>query len=1022
MRYALLVAVTILVAIVTPLDPPIPIAQQAQAIQRTTNLSTSPPQTQWNSTYGGNKSDWAYSVQQTADGGYVVAGYTLSFGAGSYDFWLVKTDSAGSEQWNKTYGGNYSDQAYCVQQTSDGGYILAGTADLLGSAVNDAWLVKTDSAGNQQWNSSYGGTDEDCVYSAQQTPDGGYVLAGYTITYAGLHAWLVRTNSTGNLQWSRTYGGVGDYWAYSVQQTSDGGYILAGYTNSAGSFDFWLVKTDSAGSEQWSRTYGGTGEDQAYSVGQTSDGGYILTGYTGSFGAGSYDFWLVKTDSVGSEQWNKTYGGTGTDQANSVHETSDGGYIVAGYTTSFGAGSYDFWVVRTDPAGSEQWNKTYGGTGIDRANSLHEASDGGYIVAGVTNSLGAGILDFWLLKTSDGTAPSAVTDLTADSPTSDSVILVWTAPGDSGMKGKATGYVVRYSTTGSITADNWSSATEYQQSWEPAENGTTEIHAITGLASGTRYWFAVETYDDVSFYGEVSNSPSITTLPDTTPPATITLFLTDSPTSTSVALTWVAPGDDGYTGNASGYVVKYSTTGPIDSGNWNSASIYIQSWVPLRNNTVETHTLTGLTPGTTYWFAVEAYDDVPNYGAVSNSPSATTKASDTIVPATITDLQTVARTSTSVTITWTAPGDEGMNGNATGYMVKYSTTGRITASNWSSATTYPQTWTPAKNGSTETHVITGLSPGTEYWFAVEAYDEMLNYSEVSNSPNAVTSMPPETTAPAAIADLAAGTATSTSVVLTWTAPGNDGMKGDATGYIVKYSATGPITADNWSSATTYQQSWTPAKNGTAETHTVTDLTPGAKYWFAVVAFDEVPNYSGVSNSPSATTGLAPDTTAPAVIADLAASTATSTSITLTWTAPGDNGYVGNATGYIVKYSTVGPIDSGNWNSASVYTQFWTPVRNGTLETHMVTGLTSGTKYWFAVETYDDVLIYSGVSNSPNAMTATTTTATTTTTTTSTTTTTPTDTGSLLSGQMVIVVAAVGAVILVFLVVLYLRKR
>jgi len=349
--------------------------------------------------------------------------------------------------------------------------------------------------------------------SVQQTVDGGYIVAGTTYSFGvAWDFWLVKTDSNGSQQWNKTYGGANWDAASSVHQTDDG-YIVAGTTYSigAGGADFWLVKTDSAGNQQWNKTFGGTNDDMASSVQQTSDGGYIVAGTTYSSGASGWDFWLVKTDSAGNQQWNKTYGGTSTDQAWSVQQTSDGGYIAAGSTASFGAGFWDFWLLKTDSAGIQQWNKTYGRTGDDEAYSVQQTSDGGYIAAGRTNSSGAGLLDFWLVKTGDGTPPSAVSDLAAGSPTSNSITLTWTAPGDDGTKGNATGYIVKYSTIGCITADNWSSATTYTQPWTPARNGTAETRVVTNLTSGTKYWFAVEAYDDVSNCGGVSNSPSAST-------------------------------------------------------------------------------------------------------------------------------------------------------------------------------------------------------------------------------------------------------------------------------------------------------------------------------------------------------------------------------------------------------------------------------------------------------------------------------------------------------------------------------
>jgi hypothetical protein len=427
----------------------------------------------WNKTYGGINSDYAYSVVQTDDGGYALAGTTNSFGAGSGDSWLVKTDASGTLQWNRTYGGTGYDYGLSLVQTVDGGYALAGYTDSYGAGGYDAWLVKTNSAGNALWNGTYGGTVHDVAFSLVQTGDGGYALAGYTDSYgaAGYDAWLVRVKPEMNLEhqrylggtnlvygWSRTYGvpGTGDEETdadeilYSVIQTLDGGYALAGFSNSyaAGGIVAWLVKTDSAGTMQWNKTYGdtntevahsviqtvdggyalagsvgssmgnawlvktgasgfvqwgktygGTNTDIAYSVVQTIDGGYALAGYTRSFGAGASDFWLVKTNSAGTALWNKTYGGTDGEGAVSVVQTVDGGYALAGSTTSFGAGANDFWLVKTDSAGTMMWNKTYGGTNIDIASSMVQTLDGGYALVGYTRSFGAGNEDFWLVKT-----------------------------------------------------------------------------------------------------------------------------------------------------------------------------------------------------------------------------------------------------------------------------------------------------------------------------------------------------------------------------------------------------------------------------------------------------------------------------------------------------------------------------------------------------------------------------------------------------------------------------------------------
>jgi len=255
----------------------------------------------WSQAYGGGEGDWGYSVQQTTDGGYIMAGYTLTFGAGSYDVWLIKTDAEGNEMWSKTYGGSSWDYGNSIEQTSDGGYIITGYTGTYGAGGSDVWVIKTDAAGNEEWDQTFGGSGDDFGYGIQQTSDGAYILAAQTASYgAGLgDAWLIKIDSDGNEVWNQTFGGSADDLGSYVQQTSDGGYILTGYTGSygAGNWDVWLIKTDDEGNEVWDLTYGGSNLDRGYQVQQTTDGGYVITGWTQSFGAGSFDVLLLKTDS-----------------------------------------------------------------------------------------------------------------------------------------------------------------------------------------------------------------------------------------------------------------------------------------------------------------------------------------------------------------------------------------------------------------------------------------------------------------------------------------------------------------------------------------------------------------------------------------------------------------------------------------------------------------------------------------------------------------------------------------------------
>ena len=357
---------------------------------------------EWDKTFGGPGNDFAESVQQTSDGGYILAGYTESYGAGDYDFWLVKVDSNGNKQWDKTFGGTDKENEASVQQTSDGGYIIAGNTFSYGAGSYDIWLIKTNSNGEKLWDKTFGGASYERVWSAQQTSDGGYIIAGNTKSYgAGDNdVWLIKTNSNGEKLWDKTFGGTNYDDARSVQQTSDGGYILAGSTESygAGKRDVWLIKTDSNGNKQWDKTFGGTDIDWVKSVQQTSDGGYILAGSTFSYGAGDGDVWLIKIDSNGNKQWDKTFGGTEFDKAFSVQQTSDSGYILIGETESYGAGDDDIWLIKTDSNGNKQWDKTFGGASLDFASSVQQTSDGGYILIGSTELYGAGEDDLWLIK------------------------------------------------------------------------------------------------------------------------------------------------------------------------------------------------------------------------------------------------------------------------------------------------------------------------------------------------------------------------------------------------------------------------------------------------------------------------------------------------------------------------------------------------------------------------------------------------------------------------------------------------
>ncbi len=352
-------------------------------------------------TFGGSGNDYARSVKQTTDGGYIVAGSTASFGAGGYDVYILKLDSNENLVWQKTFGGNGNDEAYSIQQTTDGGYIVAGDTSSFGNGGYDVYILKLNSNGTLIWQKTFGGNSFDEAYSIQQTTDGGYIVAGYTHSFGAFYgdAYVLKLNSDGSLAWQKTFDRNGDDWANSVQETIDGGYIVAGCTYPFKDFDVYILKLNSDGSLAWQETFvGDVGNDEAYSIQQTTDGGYIVAGYTHSFGAGCYDAYILKLNSDGSLAWQNAYGGSGYDYACSIQQTTDGGYIVAGHTGSFGAGYEDVYVLKLNSDGSLTWQKTFGGSNYDEAYAVELTADGGYIVAGYTRSFGAVNYDAYILK------------------------------------------------------------------------------------------------------------------------------------------------------------------------------------------------------------------------------------------------------------------------------------------------------------------------------------------------------------------------------------------------------------------------------------------------------------------------------------------------------------------------------------------------------------------------------------------------------------------------------------------------
>jgi len=326
------------------------------------------------------------SLLQTSDGGYLVLGNTYSFGAGNVDIYLLKTDLEGNLDWNKTFGGSNQDYSTQVLETSDGGYLVLGVTDSFGAGSSDIYLLKTDLEGNLDWNKTFGGSNQDYSTQVLETSDGGYLVLGYTYSFGpgtpnNSNSYLLKIDLEGNLDWNKTFGGINVESSTKILETSDGGYLVLGYTYSfgAGGVDIYLLKTDLEGNTDWNKTFGGSNHEDSTQVLETSDGGYLVLGYTQSFGAENGDIYLIKTDLEGNLDWNKTFGGSNYEYPTQVLETSDGGYLVLGYTYSFGAGGNDIYLIKTNASGNLDWNKTFGGSSGEESTQVLETSNGYFI-------------------------------------------------------------------------------------------------------------------------------------------------------------------------------------------------------------------------------------------------------------------------------------------------------------------------------------------------------------------------------------------------------------------------------------------------------------------------------------------------------------------------------------------------------------------------------------------------------------------------------------------------------------------
>jgi len=428
------------------------------------------PAIEWQKNIGGTHNDWLYSIKQTTDGGYICGGWAISDfsgdktenSLGGSDMWILKLDSSGSIVWQNTIGGTSLDDLYVLAQTYDGGYILGGssfsdsTGDKtennmsgIGGGYFDYWIVKVDSLGITQWQNTIGGTHDDELRTLKQTLDGGYICGGYSKSHisgdktseiADSDFWILKLDSSGNITWQRTIGGYSYDGCNSISQTKDGGYFCAGLSNSSigadksegnfGDTDLWVVKLDSTGTIQWDKTYGGNDmEFLFYDEGaiQTNDGGYILgsasqsniSGNKTENSFGDWDYWILKLDSTGTIQWQRTLGGSAADLLWSINQGADGGYYcggnsrsgISGNKTENNRGESDYWILKLDATSNIQWQKTLGGSELDNLNYISQTRDFGFICGGRSESDYSGdktsnnwdpsfsnTNDFWIIK------------------------------------------------------------------------------------------------------------------------------------------------------------------------------------------------------------------------------------------------------------------------------------------------------------------------------------------------------------------------------------------------------------------------------------------------------------------------------------------------------------------------------------------------------------------------------------------------------------------------------------------------
>ena len=428
-----------------------------------------PPQVRWQAGFGGDSADVLYSAIPTADGGFLLGGESLSGtngnktapARGGRDVWVIRLDSSGAKLWERSFGGALDDGLFSMLQTTNGDFVLGGYSES-GNTGNktspnrggrDFWVIRLDANGNAIWDQTYGGSDDDNLQDIVETGDGGFICGGYS--YSGISGnktssnfgdsdfWIVRLDSSGNRIWDRSYGGTGPDTCYKLTRAGSG-FVAAGSSGSDtngnkvsshfGGLDLWVVRLDVIGNVLWQQTYGGSddegSDDSGVRFAAAHDGGFIIgansfSGISGNktkSGFGFDDFWVVRLDDNGVPLWQAVAGGSGNDYLTGLLETSDGSFLLAGGSnsetnstkTSPRQGSFDFWIVALNSAGSNVWDRCYGGTNSDGFQNVSIApASGGFILAGDSSSgmtgnktvANNGGTDYWIVRLDSGSGP-----------------------------------------------------------------------------------------------------------------------------------------------------------------------------------------------------------------------------------------------------------------------------------------------------------------------------------------------------------------------------------------------------------------------------------------------------------------------------------------------------------------------------------------------------------------------------------------------------------------------------------------